>query len=108
MILWAMRESVNETTGITTFEATYGHLPHGPLAALKEIWVNEDRFSVPRNQSTVQFLKDLRDRLEMARSYAKSHAEKAQQRYVERYNRRSCYKSFTVGRYCNCPIVVDI
>ena len=57
---------------------------------------------MPRNQSTVHFLKDLRDRLEMASSYATSHAEKAQQRYVERYNRRSCSKSFTVGE----PVLV--
>ena len=57
---------------------------------------------MPRNQSTVHFLKDLRDRLEMASSYATSHAEKAQQRYVERCNRRSCSKSLTVGE----PVLV--
>jgi len=61
------------------------------------MWINEDDFPAPKNKSTAEFLKDLRDKLEIARSYANSHGETAQQRYVTRYNRRSCDKSFTVG-----------
>jgi len=44
-------------------------------------------------------LKDLRERLETLRSYAEAHATKAQERFVERYNRRSCNKSFLVGEH---------
>jgi len=61
------------------------------------MWINEDDFPVPKNKSTAEFLKELRDKLEIARSYAKSQAKTAQQRYVTRYNKRCCDKSFTVG-----------
>ena len=96
-ILWALRESPNETTNVPPFTLVYGHLPHGPLAVLKNVWINENDFPVPKNKSTAEFLTDLRSRLETARSYAESHAQRAQKRYVDRYNRRSCDKAFTVG-----------
>ena len=97
LIMWAMRESVNETTGLAPYTMVYGRLPHGPLAILKDIWVSEAEYPSPKTKSAVDFLKDLRERLEVARSYAESHATKAQERYVERYNLRSREKSFTVG-----------
>ena len=75
----------------------YGRLPHGPLAVLKNVWINENDFPVPKNKSTAEFFKDLRSKLDTARSYAESHAQRAQQRYVDRYNRRSCDKSFALG-----------
>ena len=61
------------------------------------MWISEDDFPAPKNKNTAEFLKDLRDRLEIARTYANAHSESAQQRYVARYNRRSCDKTFTVG-----------
>ena len=64
---------------------------------LGNIWINENKCPVPENKSTTYFLKDLRDRLDIARSYTESDAEKSQQRYVDRYNRHSRQKSFTVG-----------
>ena len=99
LILWAMRESVNETTNVAPYTMVFGHLPRGPLALLRDVWLNEESYPTPKNKSTAEFLKDLRDRLETARSYAEAHATKAQQQYVERYNRRSCSKSFTVGEH---------
>lgn len=97
LILWAIRESPNETNNVSPYTLVFGHLPHGPLAVLRDIWINENKYPVPKNKSTADFLKDLRDRLNIARSYAESHAEKSQQRYVDRYNRHSRQKSFTVG-----------
>jgi len=96
-ILWALRESPNETTNVPPFTLVYGRLPHGPLAVLKNVWINENDFPVPKNKSTVEFLTDLRNKLDTARSYAESHAQRAQQRYVNRYNRRSCDKTFALG-----------
>ena len=104
LILFAMRESRNETTNVAPFVLVFGHLPHGPLAVLRDIWINENKYPVPKNKSTADFLKDLRDRLDTVRSYAESHAVKAQQRYVDRYNRHSRQKSFTVGE---CVLVLQ-
>jgi len=92
-----MRESVNETTNAAPYTMVFGQLPRGLLALLRDVRLNEENYPTPKNKSTVEFLKDLRDRLETARSYAEAHVTKAQQQYVERYNRRSCSKSFTVG-----------
>jgi len=97
MIWFALRESVNETTGVAPYTLVYGRLPVGPLAVLKNMWINENDFPAPKNKSTAEFLKDLRDKLVFARSYADSHTETAQQRYVTRYNKRSSDKPFTIG-----------
>jgi len=68
------------------------------LAVLKNVWINDNDFPVPKNKSTVEFVTDLRSKLDTARSYAESHAQRTQQRYyVDRYNRRSCDKSFALG-----------
>jgi len=75
----------------------YDRLPHGPLAVLRDIWVGEDKLPILKNKSTTEFLKNLRDRLETARTYAEAHVEKEQRRYTERYNRHARDKSFSVG-----------
>ena len=41
MILFALRESVNETTGVAPYTLVYGRLP---LAVLKNTWINENDF----------------------------------------------------------------
>ena len=57
VILWGLRESVNETTGVSPYTMVYGRLPHGPLSVLHDIWVGEDKFPIPKNKSTTSFLK---------------------------------------------------
>jgi len=78
MILFALRESVNETTNVPPYMLVYGRLPIGPLAVLRDMWLNEGDYPTPQNKSTAEFLKDLRDKLDTARSYADSHSENAQ------------------------------
>ena len=80
-----MRESRNESTGQAPYTLVYGRLPVGPLAVLKNMWINERDFPALKNKTTAEFLKDLRNRLQVARTFANSHAESAQQRYVTRY-----------------------
>ena len=92
LILFAIRVSINDTTGVAPYTIVYDHLPVVSLSVLENMRINEDDF-----KSTAEFLKDLRGKLEIARSYAKSHAKTAQRLYVTRYNKRSCDKSFTVG-----------
>jgi len=77
MMLFAVRESANDTTGLPPYTSVYGRLPVGPLSVLKNIWTNEEDFPTPKNKSTAEFLKDLRDKLETARSYSNVHAVSA-------------------------------
>ena len=44
LILWALCESRNETTGQAPYTLMYRHLPNGPLAVLKNMWINENDF----------------------------------------------------------------
>jgi len=37
-ILWAIRESGNETTGVSPYTLLFGHQPRGPLQILSESW----------------------------------------------------------------------
>ena len=60
MMLFAMRESANETAGLAPYTLVYGRLSTGPLSVLKNIWMNEGDFPTPKNKSTAEFLKDLR------------------------------------------------
>ena len=45
-----------------------------------------------------EYLEELRRNLEQAQDYATAHTEKAQQRYISRYNLRAREKSFEIGQ----------
>ena len=42
LLLFAVRESVQESLGLNPFELVFGHAVHGPLLLLKEEWLHED------------------------------------------------------------------
>ena len=52
MILFALRESANETTKTPPYLLVYGRLHVGPLAVLKDMWLNEGEYPTPQNKST--------------------------------------------------------
>ena len=95
--LWVLPESPNETTGVPPWVMVYGRLPRGPLAVLKENWCGQREAPLSLGQTTVDYLQELRTNLEVAETYAASHSQRAQQRYVSHYNLRTRPKSFSVG-----------
>ena len=97
-LLWALRETPNETLGVPPWVMVYGRLPRGPLAILKENWSGQRDLPLNLGKSTVEYLRDLRKDLELVHGYANSHAEHAQQRYISRYNLRAREKTFTPGQ----------
>ena len=96
-ILWAFRESVNETTGVPPWLLAFGRLPKGPLAVLKDTWAGEEDPPLNLGKGMVEYLRELRERFKSAEQYASSHADKKQAHYATRYNLRSQDKVFTVG-----------
>ena len=96
-ILWALRESPNETTHVAPWMLAFGHLPRGPLAVLKETWTGERDLPLDLGKNAIDFLHDLQTKLHVAQSYATSHANRAQQRYAAQYNLRAKDKHFVVG-----------
>jgi len=41
LMLWALREVPNATTGVSPYDLVYGRNPRGPLSILKESWTGE-------------------------------------------------------------------
>jgi hypothetical protein len=52
----------------------YGRLPRGVLAVLKESWVDDCVISPSLAQSTVTYLQNLKENLELAAKYAQEHS----------------------------------
>ena len=46
LLLFAVRESVQETLGFSTFELVFGHTVRGPLKLLKETFLSNDDSSL--------------------------------------------------------------
>ena len=46
LLLFEVRESVQESLGFSPFELVFGHSVHGPLKLLKENWLSENTESL--------------------------------------------------------------
>ena len=97
LMLWALREVPNATTGVSPYKLVYGRNPRGPLAILKESWTGEASTSSSLGQSVENYLFELKAKLEEAASYAEGHTKSAQQNYAAHYNLRAREKHFQEG-----------
>lgn len=97
MTTWCLREIPNETTGVAPWVLALGHLPRGPLAILKESWCGDQSLPVSFGKDATKYLRELHDKLDIAKTYATSHSEREQNRYAAHYNLRSRDKHFNVG-----------
>ena len=95
-ILWALREVPNETR-VPPWLMVFGKLPRWPLAVLKESWCGQRDVPLSLGQTTTEYLKELKENLKIANSYAETHTQREQQRYISRNNLRTREKSFTIG-----------
>jgi len=73
-----------------------GHLPRGPLSILKDSWCDED-LPISFGKNAQEYLRDLHDKLQVAKTYATSHSQREQKKYATHYNLRSKDKHFEVG-----------
>jgi len=85
-VLWAIRETPNETTGVPPALLVWGRVPRGPLAILKDTMTGKVELPLNLGKTASEYLEELRRNLEKAQDYATAHTEKAQQRYISRYN----------------------
>lgn len=97
LMLWALREVPNATTGTSPYMLVYGRNPRGPLAVLKESWTGENDTGASLAQPVEDYLLDLRAKLSEAADFAQSHTEAAQQSYAAHYNLRARQKKFQEG-----------
>jgi len=65
---------------------------------LKDSWANdENNLPISFGKNNAAYLKDLHEKLKVARDYALSHSDREQKRYTDHYNLRSRNKQFVVG-----------
>ena len=97
LVLWCIRESKNETLGVSPQMIVLGRLPSNSLKLLKDSWSGDIHLPLSTGKSVIDFLTELRHNLKSIHDYAEIHAQNEQHRYVSQYNKRACDKQFEVG-----------
>ena len=95
--LWSLRTSVNETLGISPYQAVFGKMAIGPLQLLCDDWIGKRSLPLDLAKTPFEYLRELERKLQIASDYASEHAMREQERYTHAYNLRSRDKSFQVG-----------
>ena len=93
LLLFAVRESVQESLGFSPFELVFGHTVRGPLKLLKEKFLSQE--DTPLN--LLQYVSDFRSRLLTAYEAAKSNLKKAQGKMKRNYDKNTKERSFKSG-----------
>ena len=93
LLLFAVRESVQESLGFSPFELVFGHSVRGPLKLLKEKFLSNDE--TPLN--LLQYVSDFRNRLSRACEVARSNLKKSQGKMKARYDNHVIDRKFKPG-----------
>jgi hypothetical protein len=95
--LWSMRTSVNETLGMSPYQAVFGRPAIGPLQLVCDDWTGKRPLPLDIAKTPAQYLCDLEHKLKLVSEYTAEHAAGEQARHTQHYNLRSRDKSFAVG-----------
>ena len=93
LLLFAVRESVQESLGFSPFELVFGHSVRGPLKLLKEKFLSNDE--TPLN--LLQYVSDFRNRLSRACEVARSNLKTSQGKMKARYDNHVVDRKFKPG-----------
>ena len=94
-LLFAIRESPQESLGFSPFELLYGRTVRGPMTILRELWTGE--VQTGETKTTYQYILDLRNRLEETCQNAHTELQKASTRYKTYYDKKAKPRQFEVG-----------
>ena len=94
-LLFADRESPQESTGFSPFELLYGRTVRGPIQILKELWTEE--VDIPEVTTSYQYVLELRERLDTTMKMAQEELRKKQVRNKRLYDRKAKKRVFLVG-----------
>ena len=93
LLLFAVRESVQESLGFSPFELLFGHSVRGHLKLLKEKFLSNDETSL----NLLQYVSDFRNRLSRACEVARSNLKKSQCKMKARYDNHVIDRKFKPG-----------
>ena len=92
LLLFAVRESVQESLGFSPFELVFGHTPRGPLKLLKEVWLAEEV-----SDGVLTHVSDVGDRLHRANDLALKKLKESQGKMKTWYDRKARTPTFHPG-----------
>ena len=93
LLLFAVRESVQESLGFSPFELVFGHTVRGPLKLLKEKFLSDDDSSL----NLLQYVSDFKNRLSKACEAARSNLKSAQSKMKSHYDEKELDRNFEPG-----------
>ncbi|XP_031668019.1 uncharacterized protein LOC116359314 [Oncorhynchus kisutch] len=95
-LLFAYREVPQASTGFSPFELLYGWPVQGPLDLLKKCW--EGSPVATSGQGIVQYVLQMRDRLERYREEARANLQLAQKAQKRGYDQHARHREFEPGQ----------
>lgn len=93
LLLFAARESVQESLGFSPFELVFGHCVRGPLMLLKEKLLSTEGGSL----NLLEYVSNFRTRLTKACNLARKNLKSAQNRMKQNYDKNSVTRKFQPG-----------
>jgi len=97
MLLFALREIPNESTGYAPSTLVYGRKIRGLLAVMRDSWTKDDGAQRNVKMPAAKYLEELTERIKTALAAAGSNLAEAQQRSKETYDRRSTERYLQPG-----------
>ena len=92
LVLFALRDSIQESTGFSPFELVYGHEVNGPLRMIKERWLGRED---PPN--VVKYVSEFKDRLMRAKEIAQDNLRGSQTEMKNWYDKKARARTFQPG-----------
>ena len=92
-MLFAVRESVQESLGFSPFVQVFGHTVRGPFKLLKEKFLSKDDSSL----NVLQYVSEFKDRLSKACESARTNLKSAQRKIKLWYDENTKERKFMPG-----------
>lgn len=93
LLMFAVRETVQESLGFSPAELVFGHTVRGPLKMLKENWLSEQRSEC----NLLNYVGSFRERLHDACKLAQAALESTQTKMKRRFDKTAVVRSFSEG-----------
>lgn len=94
-LLFAIRETPQESLGYSPFELLYGRQIRGPLKVLKDSWFTEP--SLHPSITVSEYINSLKLKMSKVREIALANMHKSQSKMKSQFDKKSKERSFKVG-----------
>ena len=92
LLLFAVRDSTQESLGFSPFQLVFGHKVRGPLKLIKDKWLDTNE-----QTDLLSYVMSFKERLTEACELASKHLSNAQTKMKTWYDRNSVKRSFNEG-----------